>query len=196
MTNIKPIKLQGRWKVGCALDYHTIKSVFLGYDEYGFSIFDTTYTGIGNLLNRLKYHRDFSVIDELVNVIDKFIEIWEREFDLIIPVPPTRYRQPQPLIILAEAIGLKLGLPVASDCVKKVKNFPQIKDLYDLEERRKLLTGAYKVESSLVHNKMVLLFDDLYRSGATLNAVTEALYDQGKAAAVYVLAITKTRSRR
>jgi len=40
------------------------------------------------------------------------------------------------------------------------------------------------------------LFDDLYRSGATMDAITTALYEQGKAADVFALTITRTRSFR
>jgi len=40
------------------------------------------------------------------------------------------------------------------------------------------------------------LFDDLYRSGATLNAITQALKDKGKAKEVYALTLTMTRRRR
>lgn len=42
----------------------------------------------------------------------------------------------------------------------------------------------------------MLLFDDLYRSGATMNEITALPYDQGKAAEVYALTITRTRSNR
>jgi predicted amidophosphoribosyltransferase len=49
------------------------------------------------------------------------------------------------------------------------------------------------VDGAKVQDERVLLFDDLYRSGATLNAVTEALIASG-ALAVYALAVTQTRS--
>lgn len=39
----------------------------------------------------------------------------------------------------------------------------------------------------------MLLFDDLYRSGATLNAVTRVLYEQARCSDVYALALTRTR---
>jgi predicted amidophosphoribosyltransferase len=41
--------------------------------------------------------------------------------------------------------------------------------------------------------KNLLLFDDLYRSGATVSAITELLKSQGKAKAVYLLTLTETR---
>ena len=44
-------------------------------------------------------------------------------------------------------------------------------------------------------SRMGEVFDDLFRSGATMNAVTSALYDQGHARDVYALALTRTRSR-
>jgi phosphoribosylpyrophosphate synthetase len=43
--------------------------------------------------------------------------------------------------------------------------------------------------------KNVLLFDDLYRSGATFNAITRVLYEKGMVNKVYILALTKTRSK-
>ncbi len=47
-----------------------------------------------------------------------------------------------------------------------------------------------------VQGHRVLLFDDLYRSGATLNAITVALYDNGGATEVFALTMTRTRSSR
>ena len=46
-----------------------------------------------------------------------------------------------------------------------------------------------------VEGRKVLLFDDLFRSGATMNAITSALYDQGQAREVYALTLTRTRSK-
>ena len=70
----------------------------------------------------------------------------------------------------------------------------QLKDVFDYHERLKLLENAHDVTGTAVRNKSVLLVDDLYRSGATLNSVATALYDKGKVSAVYVFAVTRTRS--
>jgi len=59
----------------------------------------------------------------------------------------------------------------------------------------KLLKNAFSVTSNVLNGQSILLIDDLYRSGATLNAITEILYNQGKVRKVYVLTLTKTRSK-
>lgn len=63
------------------------------------------------------------------------------------------------------------------------------------EERLGLLAGAHDVAMAKVQGHAVLLFDDLYRSGATMNAVTTVLLDDGGATEVFALTITCTRSR-
>jgi len=115
---------------------------------------------------------------------------------LIIPVPPSQSGRPQqPVLVLAEALSKQLGIPVRADCVSRVKEIPELKNVYDYDERLRLLEGVHRVEPAFVSKQKVLLFDDLYRSGATMNAVTSILYDQGGAAEVYALAITRTRSK-
>lgn len=47
-----------------------------------------------------------------------------------------------------------------------------------------------------LNQKQFFIVDDLYRSGATLEAASEAVTAQGNAKAVYVLAITRTRVHR
>ncbi len=70
-----------------------------------------------------------------------------------------------------------------------------MKDIDDLDERRSLLESVFHIKDISVKGKNILLFDDLYRSGATLNAATKVLYSAG-ARNVYVLTLTRTRSKR
>jgi competence protein ComFC len=79
--------------------------------------------------------------------------------------------------------------------VWKIRETPQLKNAYDYDQRWRLLDGAFEVDSALVAGKTLLLLDDLYRSGATLNAITSALYDKGGAKDIFALTITRTRSR-
>ena len=63
----------------------------------------------------------------------------------------------------------------------------------DREKREQLLDGLYTVDRVCTKWKSILLFDDLYRSGATMKAISDLLTKQGEAAAVHVLTVTKTR---
>ena len=71
-----------------------------------------------------------------------------------------------------------------------------MKDVRDFDERLRLLDGAHAVDAPVVQRRRVLLFDDLFRSGATMNAIAAALYDEGRAEDVVALTITRTRSNR
>jgi len=104
-------------------------------------------------------------------------------------------RAEQPVHLIAERLGTSIGIPVELNGVRRVKEIPELKNVYAYDERLRLLDGAHKVEASIVKEQKVLLFDDLYRSGATMNAITAALYDDGAVAEVYALALTRTRSR-
>jgi ribonuclease HII len=57
-----PIEIKGNWEAGYALDLHTRAVELLGYDEFNRTIFDTVRSQIGELVYRLKYGRDKSVI--------------------------------------------------------------------------------------------------------------------------------------
>jgi len=113
--------------------------------------------------------------------------------DVIVPMPASAPRPTQPVIEIAKELGKMIKKPVLSDAIQKTRDTPGLKDVHDPEKRRELLDGAFKVDQAKVDGKGVLLIDDLYRSGATANAVTVALIGAG-ASPVYLLAATRTRS--
>lgn len=193
MANYKERLIQGAWKRGYALDLHTTGSTFLGYDEYGHARFDSTRSEVGELLYRLKYSQDGAAADEIAATAQHLLARWKLPIDMIVPVPPTSQRALQPVPVLAKKIAERMGIDYR-ECVNRVKDIPQLKNVSDLDERAKLLDGAHKVDATVTAGKSILLFDDLFRSGATMNAITAALYEEGKATAVYALTVTRTRS--
>jgi predicted amidophosphoribosyltransferase len=100
-----------------------------------------------------------------------------------------------PVMILAEAVSKQTGIALA-DCVKRARDIPQLKNVTDLDERTKLLQGLHSVDKTVTQGRTILLFDDLYRSGATMNSIAAELRDNGLAADVYALTVTRTRSNR
>jgi competence protein ComFC len=194
-VKIDPMKLSGPWADGYVLErQHTLSSDFLGHDSSGNPQFDTKRSELGELVFRLKNRSDKSTLDSIAETAVQFITGWNPAFDLIVPVPPSRKRTYQPVVEIATAIGTRLSKAVNAAAVKKIAETPELKNVFDYQERLKLLQGVFEVDGNVVAGKRILLVDDLYRSGATATVVAQALLSL-KAAAVHMLAMTKTRTR-
>lgn len=195
-VRIDPMSLPGPWTEGYVLErQHTLSSDFLGHDSFGNPQFDTKRSELGELVYRLKNRNDKSTLDSIAETAVQFIQERNLTFDLIVPVPPSRQRVAyQPVVEIATAIGARLSKPVNTVAVNKMKNTPQLKNVFEYQERIKLLKDAFSVAFPAINGKRVLLVDDLYRSGATATVVTQELLTGG-AAAVLLLAMTKTRTR-
>ena len=193
VVEIHPLKITGRWKKGVALDLHTTSSTPIGYNESGYMQFDTVRPEIAELLFRLKNRADRAAAEPIIETAAHFLTAHRKKFDIIVPVPPSSQRAVQPVIILAEGIGKALNIPVVS-CITATRPTTQLKNITDPEERKKHIEGLYAVERKQTRDQNVLLFDDLFRSGTTMNAITDLLLTEGKAASVRALTITKTRS--
>lgn len=193
MAAINPTAITGAWRYGIALDLHTLSSVYLGVNEAGHEVYDTTRSEIGELLYRLKYKSDMAAAKDIIDTASAYLNPNRAQFNLIVPVPPSGARAVQPVITLANGIGAALGLPVA-ECVTTTRPATQLKGVIDPDKRKELLAGLYKVDPAQTTGKNILLFDDLFRSGSTMNAITDVLMKDGKAASVSGLTITRTRS--
>lgn len=193
------LPLDGKWKQGFALDLHTTESTLIRTDESGHDVFDTLRPPIAEDLFQLKYRKDNRRVEKIAlqasHFLDKYKSGWQ--LDLIIPIPPSdQTRSFQPVYELAKTIGKKCSLPVDFDILKKIKPTSELKSIGDAEKRREILKDAFNVAPNSLEGKDVLLFDDLFRSGETLLAATDVILKMGKARNVYVLTITKTRSKR
>ena len=72
----------------------------------------------------------------------------------------------------------------------ETKNTAQLKDVFERAKRDEILADAFAVNRSDTQGKSVLIFDDLFRSGATAGAITRLLLGPGAAAKVYLLTLT------
>lgn len=193
MIEASPKQISGEWTSGYALDVHILSSDYIGDDEYGHPKFDTKRSEMGELLYRLKYKSDRSVLKIIIDTVVEFVNSQRWQADVLIPVPPSRTRRSfQPVLEVAKGVSELLGLHLCPDCVVKVKNTPELKNVYEFDKRTELLKDAYAVVRREVADRKVLLFDDLYRSGATLNAITQTLKQKGKVKDVYALTLTMT----
>ena len=193
-TKIHPRKLAGPWSIGFALDFHTSTSTFIGYNSFGHPEFDTQRPPMGDLLYRLKNRGDLTAMEPIGETAALFLQSWHIVVDAIIPVPPSNTaRKRQPVIEVATQISKRTGIPLCTSCVSKVKNTGQLKDIFDRALRDEILADAFVVDRAQTEGRRILVFDDLYRSGATAAAITHLLLKEGAAAQVFLLTLTQTR---
>jgi predicted amidophosphoribosyltransferase len=86
------------------------------------------------------------------------------------------------------------GLPVDTTTVTKVKETVPLKTVEYRDEKRELLNGNFDISDNTLQDKNVLVLDDVFDTGETLNAVTDVIKNKGKAKSVSVLTVTKTRT--
>ena len=193
---INPRMLRGAWREGYASDVQTTSATFLGFNAYGYPEFNTVRSPLGELLYRLKYRGERAGLPEIVETVIAFLRNWRISIDALVPVPPSRTaRKSQPVLEVAMAVCERMGIPLCDACLSKVKSTAELKDVFEFGERAAILKGVFKVNQDLTAGRRLLLFDDLYRSGATATAIARALISEGGAAAVYLLTLTRTRRK-
>jgi len=192
VVKISPMKLPPRpWVEGYVLDYHTVSSTPTGDPYYRF---DTTRTALGELLFRLKYRAGGSaVVAEIVDTVEQFFGEWKPPIDCIVPTPPSVTRKAQPVIQIAQELGVRLHFPVFEDAIAKILITTQMKNIDDWSERRRVLAEAIQIGLKDVKAKSILLLDDLIESGTTLRRAAEVLLKDGGAGAIYALVLTRTK---
>jgi ComF family protein len=114
--------------------------------------------------------------------------------DVVVPVPlhPVRQRERgfNQAELLARAVARRLGLPLELRAVERRKPRPPKRKL-SRHERWQAARGAYAtVTGSQFDNRRVLLVDDVFTTGATLDACARALRSAG---AKHVAALTVAR---
>ncbi len=117
---------------------------------------------------------------------------WNKNIDCVICVPMMKGKRPyNQSAVIAECVANHLGLPFEGDALVKTKDNPPFYKL-KYKERLRLVKGAYDIGGSACFaGKNVLLIDDIYTTGSTLNECRRVLLMNGAkevfcAAACYV----------
>ena len=118
--------------------------------------------------------------EEIVKNLGGVIRAWKP--DALVPVPVHRTRRRErgynQAEILAEEIGKRMKLPVARNLLTRVKKtIPQ--KLLDDAGRQNNLKKAFKIEKNDVKLKRVVLVDDIYTTGSTIDACAAQLKRAG-----------------
>lgn len=139
---------------------------------------------IKEALYAFKYNNQRSYGDFFADCIMKQYgeELKHLQFDGLIPVPvhkkKKRVRGYNQAEVLAKELGKQLRIPVYPSYLVRVVNTNPQKELND-KTRMKNLKNAFKIGQNTIELKKVLLVDDIYTSGATIEACTKVLLAAG-----------------
>lgn len=102
-----------------------------------------------------------------------------KSYDIIIPVPLSKNRRKErgynQSELIAKEISLKTQIKMDKTCLKKIKNVLAQSTL-NKEDRYQNIEGAYKIQNNnLLKNKKVLLLDDIFTTGSTVNECSKQI---------------------
>lgn len=126
-----------------------------------------------------------SLMGEAVHKDHRFHDI-----KMVIPVPlyesRKRIRGYNQSELLAKEIGRGLGLPVVVDILNRVKDTPSQTGLNKKGRHENLINAFETLESSVLQEKNILLVDDIFTTGATVEICSRIL-KIGGAKSVFVV---------
>lgn len=142
--------------------------------EQGAAVF--LYPSVKESIYRFKYKDRQEYADyfgeQIVSRLGKKIRRWKP--DGIVPVPLHKKKQRKrgynQAELLALAVSRKMSIPVYTQLAVRVKNTVPQKKL-DVEERENNLKRAFKICQNDVKLETIILIDDIYTTGSTMDAL-------------------------
>lgn len=142
-------------------------------------------------IHRYKYRqkREYAAfyIEEMTKLLAGKLFLWEPELLIPIPVHKSRLRQRgyNQAALLAEGLSRRLSIPMREDIlIRSKKTLPQ-KELSVRERRNNLRQAFTAVKGSLAPDPVVLV-DDIYTTGATMDVAAGLLKKAGVARVYFI----------
>lgn len=138
------------------------------------------YGSVSLSIYRFKYgnRREYAEVygEQMAEYLGDFIR--RVEPDALIPIPLHRsrkrargYNQAE---LLAKAVGRRMGIPVCTDLLVRNKSTSPLK-YENPEQRQNNLKKAFIIKQNDVKLKKVIIVDDVYTTGSTMDAASEVL---------------------
>ena len=151
---------------------------------------------IRRLIIDYKFNDKSYIYLTFVNFLLKNEKIFEKikKYDKIIPVPISKKRLKargyNQSYLIAKEIAKQTNLEIVNNCLIKTKNIIEQSKL-NKEERKQNIQGVYELQNEkLIKDKKILLIDDIYTTGSTVNECSKILR-QGNPTEIGILVLAK-----
>lgn len=142
---------------------------------------------------RLKYGGRQEYADFFGEEINRYLGDFIRQVkpDGLVPIPLHRSRERKrgynQAALLARALGEYTGVPVYEKLLVRVKNTAPLKQ-QNPQERQNNLKRAFNISQNDVKLSTIIIIDDIYTTGSTIDAAAKVLTWQG-AAEIYFITL-------
>lgn len=142
------------------------------------------YETVKEAIYRFKYegrieYADFFGTQLAVKMSD---EIRNWNVDAIVPVPLHKDREKKrgynQAVLIARVLGKRLNIPVRENLIYRIKSTVPQKELLG-KERQNNLKNAFKIGQNDVKLKTIIVVDDVYTTGATMDEIARCLKSAG-----------------
>lgn len=164
------------------------------YFDQGAAAF--TYSGgIRRSLYRMKFgnRRDYLdfYADAMTAACRKYLQQWDPDVIAAVPMHRSRrrkrgYNQAE---LLAKKISLRTGIPFERKLLRCIRKAGEQKTL-NRKERLSNLYGCYEVTREIPRGMSVLIVDDVYTTGSTMDEIGRILKKSGAASIYFVVLCT------
>lgn len=142
------------------------------------------YKSVSDAIYRFKYgkRREYAEFfgEEMREHFEDIVRCWEPDALLPVPIHKSRKRERgyNQAELLANEFGRRMGIPVYNNLiVRHKKTIPQ-KELKGAE-RQNNLKKAFKIGRNDVKLSTIIIIDDIYTTGATVDSMAEMLKEMG-----------------
>lgn len=142
------------------------------------------YHSVSDAIYRFKYRGRQEYAEYFAECMAQKLGDWirQKQVQALVPVPihteRRRARGYNQAELLAESLGRKLGIPVRTDLISRVKKTKPMKDLSP-SERQNNLKKAFKICCNDVKLDTIVIIDDIYTTGSTVDAMSRELRAAG-----------------
>lgn len=148
------------------------------------------------ILHGFKYHGKLFLGGVLSRILADHYPSDLDEIDLVVAVPlhisKLRSREFNQCVVMAKDLAKRIRVPFDSMALKRVIDTKPQYELGNESERRRNVRGAFVVKDvSRVSGKSILLLDDVFTTGSTMNECARALLKSG---VIKVQALTLMRA--
>ena len=128
--------------------------------------------------NRREYSKFYA--EAICDANSNIIKSWDAEVLIPVPLHPKRQRTRgyNQATVLAKSLSERLGISVDEKVLSRIKNTIPQKEL-TTKDRNNNIEKAFQIGTNVIKYRKVILVDDIYTTGATINECAKVLHAAG-----------------